>query len=365
MGILRLVLAICVIVVHTAPIGGVFPLIGGRPAVQIFYMISGFYMALVLNEKYADSRQGRLLFYRNRLLRIFPPYLFVLAIAFVVGLAIHADAIGYWTRFGARLTPVTLAALVITNISVVGQDVMMFMKVDPASGALFPAATLNSDLPAWHFLLMPQTWSISLELIFYAIAPFLVRRRMRVIVGLIGLSLLTRVLLSWKAGLLTDPWNYRFFPSEIATFLTGVVLYRAYRRLREANRLPDRSAGWVCLGALILLIVVLPQWLPVRLLIACIYSAAALSMALIFDASRDSAVDRYIGELSYPLYLLHSVVLSVLTAFNITAALPCILLSLAASVVVQRFLDRPLDAIRHAAPKPSELSLIGANAHRG
>jgi peptidoglycan/LPS O-acetylase OafA/YrhL len=48
--------------------------------VQAFFIISGFYMTLVLGGKYADTR----LFYTNRMLRIFPSYLVMLAIAAVI-----------------------------------------------------------------------------------------------------------------------------------------------------------------------------------------------------------------------------------------------------------------------------------------
>ena len=50
MGTVRLFLAIAVIAFHTG-IGKSFP-IDGREAVVLFYLISGFYMAMILNTKY-------------------------------------------------------------------------------------------------------------------------------------------------------------------------------------------------------------------------------------------------------------------------------------------------------------------------
>ena len=50
MGIIRLILAIAVVIVHTEePIFG-FEFVRGLVAVQAFYIISGFYMAMILNE---------------------------------------------------------------------------------------------------------------------------------------------------------------------------------------------------------------------------------------------------------------------------------------------------------------------------
>ena len=51
MGVLRLFLALSVVNAHGGNLLG-FQLVDPTMAVQTFYMISGFYMALVLHEKY-------------------------------------------------------------------------------------------------------------------------------------------------------------------------------------------------------------------------------------------------------------------------------------------------------------------------
>ena len=56
----------------------------GSRAVQIFYIISGFLMAMILNGKYADTLHGNLIFYTNRLVKIFAPYLIVLSSTVIV-----------------------------------------------------------------------------------------------------------------------------------------------------------------------------------------------------------------------------------------------------------------------------------------
>ena len=68
MGVLRCLLALSVLLVHD--VDGWFKLIDGAAAVQCFFLISGFYMALVLNERYADLGS----FYFNRALRLLPTY---------------------------------------------------------------------------------------------------------------------------------------------------------------------------------------------------------------------------------------------------------------------------------------------------
>ena len=56
MGTIRLLLALAVLLMmHSTPLLGI-RMINGAWAVQAFYVISGFYMALVLNEKYPRGR---------------------------------------------------------------------------------------------------------------------------------------------------------------------------------------------------------------------------------------------------------------------------------------------------------------------
>src|SRR5438874_948988 len=84
MGILRLALALCIYFVHTGWLGGfaVFP--DRFRAVYTFFIISGFYMAYILNKKYVGKKSSYFLFISNRFLRIYPLYwvIFLLTIIF-------------------------------------------------------------------------------------------------------------------------------------------------------------------------------------------------------------------------------------------------------------------------------------------
>ena len=71
MGSLRTFLALTVVLSHSY--GHIF--VGGRLAVQLFYIISGFLISYILLE--ANSYKSLKGFYWNRILRLFPVYLFV------------------------------------------------------------------------------------------------------------------------------------------------------------------------------------------------------------------------------------------------------------------------------------------------
>jgi peptidoglycan/LPS O-acetylase OafA/YrhL len=79
--------------------------------------------------------------------------------------------------------------------------------------------------------------------------------------------------------------------------------------------------------------------------------AFALGVPSIFEISKNSRWDRWLGELSYPLYMVHILVLSLLAtlglglpALGIVAALACT----AAAVLLVLLVDRPLEARRQS-----------------
>src|SRR5438093_7095325 len=73
MGMFRFLLALSVVIAHTKAIYG-YELIGGYLSVNSFFIISGFYMAFILNEKYIGKNSSYRLFITNRFLRIYPIY---------------------------------------------------------------------------------------------------------------------------------------------------------------------------------------------------------------------------------------------------------------------------------------------------
>ena len=96
MGWLRVLLALSVLLEHSGGIGG-YTLIGGPLAVQCFFIISGFYMGLVLNERYDRPSLNRA-FYLNRMLRIHGIYLVFLALHLAFFALVH------WRTGGSPLS---------------------------------------------------------------------------------------------------------------------------------------------------------------------------------------------------------------------------------------------------------------------
>src|SRR5258708_9845515 len=80
MGTLRTIFALAVAIAHAGGIFGYVPM-NGDAAVQAFYVVSGFYMALVFTEKYSALANPALTFWLNRYLRLAPPYILLAGVS--------------------------------------------------------------------------------------------------------------------------------------------------------------------------------------------------------------------------------------------------------------------------------------------
>jgi peptidoglycan/LPS O-acetylase OafA/YrhL len=310
LGTFRFLLALSVALSHFGTIGGYY-MMNGRMAVQCFYMISGFLISLVLSQKYdPGTADGRWLFYTNRALRIFVPYwsfcLIILAgcavIHLALGIPLGVDAA--FAQYWPQMTWSTRIYLVFSNFLILTQEWSMWLAYQ--GGAMIPV--WNSDLYAPHlgtFQVIPQAWSVSLELMFYALAPFLVRRHWLLLLAIIIATYLLRSAAS-AYGFTGSGFAYRFFPFEIGLFLAGVLSHRAYAYLdsRGMASFPLSLAT----SALLIGAVLVQQFID-SLDNHKFYLLVAVALPALFHVSRGNRLDNRLGELSYPIYLSHLAVL--------------------------------------------------------
>lgn len=341
MGLLRLLLAAAVVFAHT-PVHNLMT--GGRLAVESFFMISGFYVALVLDRNYREARD----FYVNRYLRLAPVYLVVAAASLLswglYGVKPFAESAPPSPEWGLE----ALGFLLMTNVTMLFQDVTMFMCA--GHGGLYWVADFRTcSPPLYGSLLVPQAWSLGIEIAFYALAPWLLRLRTRWLLAIVLASVLTKIGL-YLMGFKKDPWDYRFFPSELFLFLLGAVAYR-WRSFRQALRM-DTWPSLKVWGLLAFALVF--SRLPFSsgfylLFLTCLF----FSLPALLAFSTRHAWDRKLGELSYPLYVVHVLAISWLEhampenrswAFSALA----LVASLIAAAALYRFVDVPMERVRSA-----------------
>jgi len=320
MGTLRILLALWVVAVHGGGLFGV-PTTQAWVAVQCFFIISGFYITLILNEKYVGPGSIRL-FLSQRFLRLLPVYwaIFLLTLA-ASGLAWgwwgHAfPPLQTWIDHGPSLSGSTRAFLGAVNVTLFGQAEVLFLGLDPsAPGTLNWTTRFDQSEPlVWNFLALPQAWSIELELLFYVLAPLIVRRSLPVIFAIFCVSFSLRLACYTAFGLRFDPWTYRFFPNELGTFLLGSVSYAIYKAPWRA-RASEGLWIWALFAVFFLLTLTFPYIpIPGQLKAWPYYGLATLTIPFLFAETKNWHWDRYIGELSYPVYLIHFLIIWILQA---------------------------------------------------
>ncbi len=355
MGLIRFLLAVAVIITHTGPAYGI-RMFGGDVAVQTFFIISGFYMALILNEKYRGPGSYSI-FIRARFLRLFPTYLVILLATLGLGVllsALNMPGLGLteWAQHGGNMTLGTKAVLVLTNLGLFGQDAMCYMALDPQTGGLYWTGALQSGIPAWHFMIIPPAWTLSVELSFYLLAPLLVRRRWWVIAIVAAASFTLRIVLMKQYHLDQDPWSYRFFPTVLYLFLMGVLAYKLYVRQRKVALLKNPCLVLPAWGA-VLVLILLSRPYPMSYVF---YLLFAMLTPTLFGFFKSNKFDRFVGELSYPIYVCHGMVITGLAALGIVydqeaqgpawAVLVITAVTVALSAAIHVFLERRVDAYR-------------------
>jgi peptidoglycan/LPS O-acetylase OafA/YrhL len=332
MGTLRLILALLVALGHMRIAGGLFG-VGHVIAVKAFYVISGFYMSLILNDKYRHRSVWA--FYGSRALRLFPLYWVILILSVVFALYLSPRRyhlsnfidLEIWKHLLAnpRSNYPALLWLGITNVFIVGLHWAQSFCVNIDSGVFartgIDLSSPPGSLPLISFSPIQPAWTLSIELIFYSIAPFIVRRRLRAVLIFLATGIALRYLMG-AIGLDHNPWNRTLVAFEFVYFVMGMVAYRIYRVLLPFQKQLFRF-GWIAWLAFIGLTCLWSDLLPASFNIhqpgrygVLYYTLLMLFIPIIFLWSKDRRFDNFLGELSYPAYIVHLFILCSIDEFG-------------------------------------------------
>jgi peptidoglycan/LPS O-acetylase OafA/YrhL len=374
MGLVRLILALSVLIAHCPP--GVLPAapVNANLAVQCFYVISGFYIQLIIREKFSAQEKGwQWNFYKSRIARIFPVYyLFTVPFLLLLGNDFLAE---HW-KAGDMLS---VAGFIYSNLFLVPLDFYYIFRVSLAfMGFYIP--------PAHSLFINPPAWTLTLELTFYLLAPLLLRRSARLLTFMAAtLAALRVVCMRWEEAhptefhtLFPDGLNHfvGYFPFELSLFLAGSLSYRVYAaillkkpwrksggRIYERIRAAPANSALYAFSGIVWLAFLRYLWrewaeLPDRIGPVALPSAywtviivTILALPFVFHFTRFMRWDRYIGELSYPVYLGHFLVLKLVEKYGgvrqeykSTAVL---IITLLVSVGAWRLVEVPVSLWRH------------------
>lgn len=346
MGVLRFLLAMSILVFHAREAQGLF-LFSSLASILCFFIISGFYMGLILDGKY----KSKITFYTNRFLRIFPLYWTVLFITLLLGitkLLFHVGssetALTHYFTYSTHLTGIYAF---FEGINFLLRNLTLIVTKD------YVAMTQNL---APGYLIINQAWTLQIELLFYLVAPFmfLIRRNFIAFVFLYGIIFYGII---EPFNIFSNTLIYSFL-SFFIYFCLGICSYRyIYKNIKDIN---TNKISWALLIFFVLFIVfskAFPQALqlpetPFPYGLFGFYIPFAIGISFIFKLTKNSRIDRFIGELSYPIYISHMLFAKIIFSFplpniqglnSLLVAVPTILFS----ICLVKFVQNPIDRFRH------------------
>jgi peptidoglycan/LPS O-acetylase OafA/YrhL len=349
-GVFRLLLAAVVMLGHLAFYAHPIPyLMPGVRAVEAFYIVSGFLITLVFIEKY----DGRLfLFYTNRALRIYPIYWVCLLLYLVVNALVvyqivptSSDLRSTSTLWWSQDHPIGVLEqlfVAVLNVFIVGQDIVHGGFGNP------------NELFLHYFVYVRVAWSVAVELSFYAIAPFVVRRLWLIAALLVG-SLASQ---SWfLARYDAHPFDIWLFPLSLWCFMAGAMAYHVYAKLREYQpRWLALYAGVATVAAFALTGTYNALGTP-RLIYLFAVAACIPGLVLV---GRKNPLDGAVGDLSYPVYLIHPLA-TILIIPGIWGEYYAVLAILLVAWLVTLGVERPIERFRQYRARRTVPKLLAAS----
>ncbi|MDR6490412.1 peptidoglycan/LPS O-acetylase OafA/YrhL [Paraburkholderia terricola] len=272
---------------------------GGRSAVSLFFVLSGFILTFTYRDKLGHG--GVRTFYEARIARIYPMIL--------LGLLLCVPVVAYLLYTG---------------------DASLMLKWYAIKEAVYPALVVSLVcqlllINGWFpFSAIKQPWngpsdSVSCEVFFYLLFPFLLRRitRMRaarIALVSVALWLATGVWIALLHAYMpisrSGAMIYSMPLSRLSEFVMGIAAAIFYLRLR-ASGTSQHVRGVVLIGVASFALTGLSAWRPVApsfFLDAPLFAALILGLALLERPVVGLLNWRplvRLGDASYSLYLIH------------------------------------------------------------
>lgn len=345
-GIWRTMLAIEVVIYHLADV----PVIG-EYAVFGFFVLSGFLMTAIMHATYGYSGRGFTRYLQNRALRLYPNYWFALGVSVLVITAFGSTAAA---KFNPNITLPDNVRGWLENLT------MIFLGWYP-----------HAHMPR----LVPPSWALTVEIFYYILIGLGVSstRMLTLIWVVISLAYIP---IAYAAGGGGGANMYSAVPAGSLPFAVGSLTFYYRTQLYHAmqqHRLTDPRLmiplRWLsCTGFVGLNMLTGQGWL-ISLGNYVNVAIAALIVCGLYHARPSDGLrraDRIIGDLSYPIYLLHwqmgmvaSMALTGVLARGAATAAFGLILTILVGLVCARIIDPAVERAR-ARVRKNAVGAMGA-----
>ena len=301
----------------------------GHISVMAFFVLSGYVITWVMNNKYPSNGIGARAFLMGRFIRIYPLYWTIITILVVI--------LWLTTAPGEARPQLELPRLIGDYLLIPYGIIGFFWFFNRFAYGMI-------DVPAW---------TLSYDMIFYLVAPWVVLRK-GVLLAIIVLELIYVGVVAQLGPQHFDGWHEAYFTTGHATLLAFAVGALAYY-YRQVE-----IPVWAFLLAMfgLLYFAFAPYGLTNLYLNHVLVIAVAT--VLVVALKRRSPLDNLFSELTYSTYLLHLPVHEALLWLGVShAGIIALVMTYVLSFATVKYFEAPLEAKRAALTKAM---LSGAEA---
>ena len=208
----------------------------------------------------------------------------------------------------------------------------------------------ESEIMIYEGHISHVSWTLSLEIMFYLLAPFILKSK-KAIVYILILSILLRGVLIFNGIGMTGGFIYRFFPLELGLFLLGALSHQIinpfFRKFLK-NKFDFISK---CATGFIIIYIFLFSFIPgIVINTLIIVGFLIINLPFIFNFQNIYNWDAFIGKFSYPIYICHWMILAISEeVFNVDGPLKLGFILLSTSILaigIEYLINKPIEKLR-------------------
>lgn len=258
----------------------------GYAGVSFFFILSGFILAYTYQEKFVNNNTTKRTFYISRVARIYPLHILTLVIWV------------YMRKDHPLNAPYIINLL--SNISL--------------TQSFYPTDEIRFNASAW---------SLSDEMFFYLLFPFIVmwfsKSRLKLYITFVSTAFIILTLCPIFSGTKNEEWFFYVFPPiRLLDFTLGIIIYNLCKEINTNYIKKQNNATLIEISAIVIFFAFfatayfIPQvyrhslwyWIPVGLIISVFYFQAGYISKIL---SNKRIV--WLGEISFAFYMFHGIIL--------------------------------------------------------